>query len=118
MGKNIYILANDFVIEWLVAVLNSLNRNCPQAYIRLIPFDTNLVATRRLCEKGKIEIFEHESFEELLAIGRKLELGKTISGPNWFKRFAAFFGPAECFSYMRLKQSRMPNVILFILGAT
>ena len=99
-GRAIYILANDVVHEWLVALLSSVRRHLPDAKIRVIPFDDQTDRLVELKSRFGFEFFVHESFDWLVELGRKLEIGRTPLGPNWFRRFAAFFGSAETFLYL------------------
>jgi hypothetical protein len=96
----IYVLANDAVEEWFVALLHSLRRHLPGAKVRLVPFDHQMGRLRALQSRFDFEIFEHESSGWLVEIGKKLEIGRTPYGPNWFKRFTAFFGPDDAFAYL------------------
>lgn len=98
--RAVYVLANDTVHEWFVALLRSIRRHMPRAKVRLIPFDSQIEKLRKLMSEFNFEVFEHESFPWLVEIGAKLELGRTPLGPNWFKRFGAFFGPDEVFAYI------------------
>ena len=96
----VYVLANDTVADWLIALLNSIRKNLPGAVLRVIPFDGRIGRISSFTGEYGFTIFEHESFSWLGEIGRRLELGRTPVGPNWFRRFAAFFGPEGTFFYV------------------
>jgi hypothetical protein len=100
MSKLVYILANDAVADWLVALLESIRVNMPEVNVFLIPFDENITQTERICGRYGACIYYHSAFDELASIGKRLEIGKTTFGPNWFKRFAAFLGPETTFAYI------------------
>lgn len=100
MPKLVYVLANDVVADWLVALLESIRINMPEASVHLIPFDTNIAQIERICDRYGVGIYNHAAFDELISIGKRLEIGKTKFGPNWFKRFAAFLGPEKTFAYI------------------
>jgi hypothetical protein len=100
MKPCVYVLANDAVAEWLIALFRSIRLHMPEANVRVIPFDERIDGLERLKCEMEFEFLEHESFDWLVEIGRRLEIGRTELGPNWFRRFAAFLGGKGPFLYL------------------
>jgi hypothetical protein len=110
----VYFSANDAVLPWTVAFLNSFRRYNPSTRLLLIPFDEHWHRTSALAGTYRFEVYRDPSFKALEAIGRSLELGYTSYGPHWFRRYAAFWGPLERFAYLDARQVVLMNVDAFI----
>lgn len=95
--RGVYILGNDGVAGFLEALLTSLRRHSPDLPARLIPYDSNLAATRRLCTRYNVVIHEDTTFPELEEISRCLW---ADSPHRNFRRLSAFWGPFENFLYL------------------
>lgn len=100
LSSGVYFSANDAVYEWTVAFLNSFRQFNPKLRLILIPFDANIERLIQLQPQYGFEIYQDKSFAELEEIGQLLELGHTSSGPHWFRRYAAFWGPLDEFLYL------------------
>ena len=96
----VYFSANDAVYDWSVAFLNSFRAFNPDLRLILIPFDGRCERLLRLQPNYSFEIHQDSAFSRLEAIGQAFELGYTPTGPNWFRRYAAFWGPLERFLYL------------------
>ena len=103
MSSGLYFSANDAVLPWATAFLNSFRAFNPDLPAYLIPFDGNCGAVRALCDRHAAGVYEHpEAFARLEAIGASLELGRTPHGPRWFRRYAAFHEDAPLADFLYL----------------
>ncbi len=114
MEEGIYFSANDAVLPWARAFLTSFRMYNPGTHLILIPFDENCSDISRLRSQYSFEIHEDESFRALENIGQRLELGHTSYGPNWFRRYSAFWGPLERFVYLDVRQVVLMNLDPFV----
>lgn len=100
----VYFSANDVVYDWAIAFLNSFRAFNPDLRLILIPFNNNCDRLLALQEIYHFELYQDPSFARLEAIGRAFELGHTSTGPYWFRRYAAFWGPLDRFMYLDARQ--------------
>lgn len=98
--KGVYFLANDKVLDWALAFLQSFRRFNPTLELYLIPFDAAIEQLLVYQSPYQFKVFEDEGFERLEKIGQDFELGHSPYGPNWFRRYAAFWGPLDHFLYL------------------
>jgi len=110
----VYFLANDVVYDWTIAFLNSFRTFNPDLPIYLIPFNDNCDRVLSLKESYNFEVYTDDSFSRLEAIGEAFELGYTQTGPYWFRRYAAFWGPVEQFMYLDTRQVILADLKPFI----
>jgi Lipopolysaccharide biosynthesis proteins, LPS:glycosyltransferases len=98
-GCGVYFLADDFVSEWTIALLNSLHAYAPKSSIWCIPFSEEISRLKRLAAHFGFGIYDDPSLFELDNIGHSLlpDIGR-IAGK--FRRLAAFWGPLEHFIYL------------------
>lgn len=99
-STGVYFSANDVVYEWVIALLNSFRIFNPGLRLILIPFNNQCDRLFRLQDTYQFEIYQDPAFSRLEAIGQAFELGHTPTGPYWFRRYAAFWGPLERFMYL------------------
>src|ERR1041385_3167220 len=98
MSDGLYFLANDRVLNWSIAFLESVRSHEPELRLVMIPFDSRIDEIARLADQYRFEIFDHRSLSELD------EIGKTFY-PTWeiwqrtFRKFAVFWGPLERFIF-------------------
>lgn len=100
----VYFSANDVVYDWTIAFLNSFRTFNSDLRLILIPFNDQCDRLLKLQDTYKFEIYTDSSFERLEAIGEAFELGHTPTGPYWFRRYAAFWGPLDRFMYLDARQ--------------
>lgn len=100
----VYFSANDVVYDWAVAFLNSFRSFNPELRLILIPFNDDCDRLLQLQYTYNFEVYIDPSFERLEAIGEAFELGHTPTGPYWFRRYAAFWGPCDRFMYLDVRQ--------------
>lgn len=115
-SKNIgvYFSANDAVYEWTTAFLNSFRTFNPDLRLILIPFNEQCDRLLKLSDNYKFEVYTDSSFSRLEAIGQAFELGYTPTGPYWFRRYAAFWGPLDYFMYLDARQIVLADIKPFI----
>lgn len=103
-AMGVYFSANDAVYDWAIAFLNSFRTFNPDLRLLLIPF--NDACDRLLTQQDTytFELYTDPAFERLEAIGQAFELGHTPTGPYWFRRYAAFWGPCDRFMYLDARQ--------------
>lgn len=102
--KGVFFSANDRVLKWTIAFLNSFRQFNPDLALYLIPFNEDCEQLFALKEKYQFEIYTDPTFERLEKIGHDFELGHTDYGPYWFRRYAAFWGPLDEFMYLDGRQ--------------
>lgn len=110
----VFVLANDKVYEWLSAFVTSFRIYNPDLPLRLIPFDEQSSRCEALVREADGDVFRDEAaFARLENIGRTLEIGKTPTGPSWFRRFAAFDGPFDEFAYLDCRMVVLADIAGF-----
>lgn len=96
----LYCLANDAVLDWTLAFLESLRAYNPGVELVVIPFDERI---DRLAAVAPVYDFvlldKPELFTALDAVGRALHPGSRI-GEKMFRKFAAFHGTHEHFLFL------------------
>lgn len=114
----VYVLANDKVFDWLAAFVNSFRVHNPTLSLLLIPFDEMSFRCEALVREAGGDVWRDEpAFERLERIGGALEIGKTASGPHWFRRFAAFDGPFDAFAYLDCRMLVLADISPFAAAA-
>jgi hypothetical protein len=104
LNIGVYFSANDVVYDWTIAFLNSFRKFNPNLRLILIPFNKQCDRLLQLQSKYNFEVFIDPSFDRLEAIGQAFELGHTLTGPYWFRRYAPFWGPCDRFLYLDARQ--------------
>jgi hypothetical protein len=95
----LYTLANDHVVDWLIALLESLRAHEPDLPVTVIPFDGDLARIRSLSGRYGFEVADDPRLEALDDIGRTLWPEDEVSVGAMRKLFA-FFGPYERFLFL------------------
>lgn len=93
----IYYLANDNVLDWLTASLASVRAQGCRAPIAIIPFDDEMKRVARLQRKFDFEIWYPAELEQLDEIGAWFNQEEIPR--RQCRKFAAFWGPFEHFTY-------------------
>jgi hypothetical protein len=92
----VYCLANDLVLEWALALFESLREYAPELPVRVVPYDERQDAlARRLAEAGH-GYLDHPEIEALHRLGRRFYPGDEFAARG-FRKLAAFSGPFERF---------------------
>ncbi len=100
----VYFSANDKVYDWTIAFLNSFRTFNPDLRLILIPFNEKCDRILQLQTQYDFEVYIDPSFTRLEAIGKAFELGHTLTGHYWFRRYAAFWGQLDRFMYLDARQ--------------
>ena len=95
----LYCLTNDAVLEWTIALLESVRIHEPERVTVLIPFDDRTEAIRSLVQRYNVQLFEDNS------VLRELDrIGTRFSNQHFhvrvFRKFAAFWGPLDHFVFV------------------
>jgi hypothetical protein len=95
--NGIYLLCNDFAVEWLIAAVESLRAKGCTLPICIVPFDENIQQLKRFAQKYQLLILEDDSFPRLEQFGS--EFTTPLKYIRMFRKFAIFWGPFENFIY-------------------
>lgn len=117
MTAGIYFSASDAVLAWTLPFLASLRASNPDIALALIPFDARCEATVALADRFAFTVHADAGFPRLEAIGARLELGHAAHGPNWFRRYCAFWGPFERFLYLDARQVVLADLAPFVMAS-
>jgi hypothetical protein len=114
----VFVLANDRVVDWFSAFVASFREYSLYLPLRLIPFDEQSSRCESLVRQAGGEVYRDDAaFERLERVGRMLEIGKTATGPHWFRRFVAFDGPFDAFAYLDCRMLVLADVSGFAAAA-
>jgi hypothetical protein len=93
--RGIYFLANDNVLDWLIASINSIRAYGCDMPIVIIPFDDRIEGVARFAERRNATIWFDDSQRELDELGAFLGFSKT--NRHLYRKLAAFSGPLDEF---------------------
>jgi hypothetical protein len=99
-GSGVYFLADDGVLEWTIALLESLRAYSPDVRVLCIPFSSRTVKLRRLARRFDFVMYEDASIDALEAVGFALSDGTPGRTFGTFRKLAAFWGPLTRFLYL------------------
>ncbi|KAB2966011.1 MAG: hypothetical protein F9K18_06125 [Thermoanaerobaculia bacterium] len=92
----VYCLANDLVLDWALALFESLREFAPELPLLVIPYDERQAELgRRLAAAGR-GYLEHDEIEALHRLGRRFYPDDEFAARG-FRKLAAFSGPFERF---------------------
>ena len=97
--RGVYILANDVVLEYAIALFRSLRHHSPDIPVRLLPYDNRLEKIRPWMARYQIELHEDPDYAFFDNLGDQL-WDKVQLGHHMFRKFAAFNGPFDDFLYL------------------
>lgn len=98
MAQGICYLANDRVLDWLIASVNSVRANGCTVPIAVIPFDTRCTRLEQWCVKHDVLVLPSDNLDALDEIGMRFNPG--ITSAKMCRKFAAFWGPFETFLFL------------------
>lgn len=100
LGKiGIYSLANDKVLEWAIALLESFRTYDTQSPIHIIPFDNNISKLRQVSQKYNFDFYQDSNLELLDELGAKVRGVNDIHNHR-FRIFSIFWGSLEHFIFL------------------
>ena len=97
--RGIYCLSNDKVLDWVIALCQSLRVHEPLLPLIIIPFDERLDRLSRLAERYRFTILRDPSLERLDRIGALFYPDSPLD-MHAFRKFAAFWGPFDQFVFL------------------
>jgi len=95
----IYILANDRVLEYAIALFHSLRYYNPDIPAFIIPFDDRMEKITEEARAFNIGVYDAPGLKELDAMASAC-FGEEGIGKHVFRRLAAYWGPLETFFYL------------------
>lgn len=96
----IYCLANDGVLDWMIAFLESVRTYEPNRRLIVIPFNENITKLAQLADRYQFEFFEDQSLLKALdEVGATLRPQRDIH-IHRFRTLASFLGPLEEFIFL------------------
>jgi hypothetical protein len=95
----VYVLGNDSVLEFAIALFRSLRVHSPSVPIRLIPYDEHLSKLRPWMERYNISLVERQDFSVFNQMGEAI-WGFSNQGHAMFRKLACFEGEFERFLYL------------------
>lgn len=98
-AEGIVCLANDGIIDGLIALCQSLRAHSPGLPLTVIPFDANLTQTLRVAERFRYDVYDDPSLEAMDALGARYWPGDGWR-PHTMRKFCAFWGPYERFLFL------------------
>ncbi len=96
----VYCLANDAVLDWTLAFLESLRTYNRSTELIVIPFDERIDRLGAIAPTYDFTLLDMpELFNALDGIGRTLHPEQPV-GEKVFRKFAAFYGPFDHFLFL------------------
>lgn len=95
----IYCLANDNVLNWFIALCESLRSFEPTIPLVVIPFDNAIEKVSRLQHKYNFEFFDDGSLNDLDQIGATL-YPENYTAAHLHRKFSVFWGPFDHFLFL------------------
>lgn len=96
----VYCLANDKVLDWMIAFLESLRYYEPKRELIIIPFDDDTALLSKLSEKYNFTFLQDETLPELDKLGMHVDPNDRGFPIHPFRKFASFWGPFEHFIFL------------------
>jgi hypothetical protein len=99
-STGIYCLANDNVLEWMIALLESLRSFEPSRELIVIPFDANIAKLSQLSGKYGFRFLSDDSLEMLDRVGAEVNPDGGKTWQRTFRKLACFWGPFNHFLFL------------------
>lgn len=109
-----YFSANDAVLSWAEAFLNSFRAANPHMPLYLIPFGEQTQKLRGMADRDGFLVFEDISFKALDELGKRFDLEHSPNNRHWFRRYAAFWGPLDHFWYLDVRQLILSDIAPYL----
>lgn len=98
-SEGIVCLANDGIVDGLIALCESLRANSPGLPLTIIPFDASLTRTREVVERFGHRLLDDPSLEAMDDLGRRYWPGESFR-THAMRKFCAFSGPYDRFLFL------------------
>jgi hypothetical protein len=105
--RGVYFLANDYILELVIAFLKSFRKFNPDIPLCLIPYDSNFKKVANLKNIYNFSIF---SDDEVLDACDKISMSFYDSGSGSFRKLALWEGPFDEFIYIDSDTVVLTNV--------
>jgi hypothetical protein len=93
-------LANDSVVEWLIALCESVRVHEPGRPLTVIPFDDeHLDRTREVAAQYGASLYDDPTLHEMDELGRRYWPGQEMA-PHTMRKLCAFWGPYHPFLFL------------------
>jgi hypothetical protein len=107
--RGVYILGNDVVLEYAIALFRSLRHHSPAIPVRLLPYDNRLTKLRPWMDRYHIELHDDPDYAFYDRLGD--DLWETVHlGHHMFRKFAAYAGPFDDFLYLDIDMAVLAPV--------
>jgi hypothetical protein len=92
-------LANDGIVDGLIALCESLRTHSPKLPLTVVPFDANLSRTRHVVSSYGYDLYDDPSLDAMDSLGKRYWRGETWR-PHSMRKLCAFWGPYENFLFL------------------
>ena len=96
----IYCLANDAVLDWIIAFLESLRAFEPERELIIIPYSDNIAELSKLSVRYRFTFLNDHRLRELEQLGAKLIPDDRNRPLPIYRKLAVFWGPFDQFLFM------------------
>lgn len=96
----IYLLTDDKVISWTVALINSIRKFNGDLPIILLPHEDEIFETKKLCSEYEAVHVLKRDYSNLDEIGKRMLHGRGKARHRRYRKLATFNGPAQNFLFI------------------
>jgi hypothetical protein len=97
--EGIYCLANDGIIDGLIALCESVRRHSPHLPVTVIPFDSQLDQVRAVLARYGYALMDDPSLRAMDQLGERYWPGERRR-PHTMRKFCAFWGTYDRFMFL------------------
>jgi hypothetical protein len=97
--EGIMCLANDAVLDNLIALCESVRTHSPNCALTVIPFDANLARTRAVLADFGYDLYDDPSLVAMDSVGSSFWPNEATK-QHFLRKFCAFWGPYDTFVFL------------------
>jgi hypothetical protein len=97
--EGIYCLANDGIIDGLIALCESVHRHSPHVPVTVIPFDSHLDKARAVLARYGYALMDDPLLQAMDQLGERYWPGERRR-PHTMRKFCAFWGTYDRFMFL------------------